>query len=112
MDLLAVVLAKLLFLLLAPAPDRLFNITTSVLGTHHKADLTGWVGRNGCVCVLDHGEDLFARLLQIGDELEVQPLILRYTTNTLARSLVGRAHKKKRQRRGLTTLRGDHATIP
>jgi hypothetical protein len=38
-DLFAVVLAQLFFLLLAPCPNRLLDITLAVLAAYHKANL-------------------------------------------------------------------------
>jgi hypothetical protein len=38
--------------------------------------LTRWVGGNGGICVFNGWEDLLAVLLQLGDQWEVQPLVL------------------------------------
>jgi hypothetical protein len=43
--------------------------------------LAGWVGGDGGVCVFDGGEDLLAVLLQLGDQWEVEPLVLSYASN-------------------------------
>jgi hypothetical protein len=75
-DLLAVVLAQLLLLLNWPASERLLEVTVGVLAADHEADLSGWVGGNRGVAVLDVGEDLLARLLEVGNERHVQPLVL------------------------------------
>lgn len=75
-DLLVVVLAQLLLLLSAPAAQRLLEVAVGVLAADHEANLAGWVGGNGCVGVLDGGKDLLARLLQVGNEGEMQPLVL------------------------------------
>lgn len=77
-DLLVVVLAQLLLLLRAPAPEWLLDIALSVLAADHKANLAGGVRGDGSVCVLDGGEDLKARFAEIGDEAEVKPLVLGY----------------------------------
>ena len=76
MDLLAVVLAQLVLLLRRPVAERLLEIALTVLGTDHEADLAGGVGGDGGVGVLDGGEDGLAGLLEIGDDVEVQPLVL------------------------------------
>ena len=77
-DLLVVVLAQLLLLLRAPAPEWLLDIALSVLAADHKANLAGGVRGDRSVCVLDGGEDLKARFAEIGDEAEVKPLVLGY----------------------------------
>ena len=79
-DLLAVVLAQLVLLLGCPAAKRLLEVALAVLGADHEADLTGWVGGDGCVGVLDVGEDSLARLLEVGNDVEVQPLVLGWAT--------------------------------
>ena len=76
MDLGVVVSAKLVLLLWAPATQRLANIALGILAANHEADLAGWVGGDGGVCVFDRGEDLLAVLLQLGDQWEVEPLVL------------------------------------
>jgi hypothetical protein len=76
MDLFAVVLAQLFFLLWAPCPNWLLDITRGVLAAHHKANLARRIGRNGRVCVLGDGEDFFAGLFELRDEAQVKPLVL------------------------------------
>ena len=76
MDLGVVVSAKLILLLWAPATQWLANIALGILAANHEADLAGWVGGDGGVCVFDRGEDLLAVLLQLGDQWEVEPLVL------------------------------------
>lgn len=76
MDLLAVVSAQLLFLLLGPGSYWLLDIAISVLAADHKANLSGWVGWDGSVCILGDWEDFLAVFLELGDELEVEPLVL------------------------------------
>lgn len=76
MNLLVVVLAKLLLLLWGPGAERLGQIPVGVLAADHEANLAGRVGWDGGVGVLDVGEDLLAVLLELGDEWEVEPLVL------------------------------------
>lgn len=76
MDLGVVVPAQLLLLLLGPGAYRDLDVAVGVLAAHHEADLAGWVGRNGGVGVLCDGEDLLAVLLQLGDQGQVEPLVL------------------------------------
>lgn len=76
MDLGVVVSAQLVLLLLAPAAERLGEIELGVLAADHEANLSGWVGWDGGVCVLDVREDLLAICLQLGDQWEVKPLVL------------------------------------
>jgi len=70
--------------------EGLLEVALAVLGADHKADLTGWVGGDGCVGVLDVGEDSLARLLEVGNDVEVQPLVLGLSRDdtTLAESAV------------------------
>lgn len=76
MDVLVVVAELLLLLLRGEGAQRLGKITLGILAAHHKADLTRWVGWDGGVGVLDVGEYLLAVLLELGDEWEVEPLVL------------------------------------
>lgn len=76
MDLLVVVSVPLLLLLIGDGPQRDLNIGVLVLGADHEANLAGRVGRDGGVGVLNGREDFAARLLELGDELEVEPLVL------------------------------------
>lgn len=78
MDVRVVVPAELLLFLLGPRPERHLDVAVLVLAAHHEADLARWVGRDGGVRVLGDGEDLLAILLELGDELQVQPLVLSY----------------------------------
>jgi hypothetical protein len=75
-DLLAVVFAQLLFLLLRPGSYWLFNVAFSIFAANHKADLPRGVGWNGSVCVFSDREDLLAIFLELGNKLEVEPLVL------------------------------------
>lgn len=72
-----VVVAKVLVLLfLGEGADWLAHVAGSVLGADHEADLAGWVGWNGGVSVLDGWENLLAVLLELGDQWEMEPLVL------------------------------------
>lgn len=77
MDSLVVVSTQLLFLLDAPAPQRLRDIPIFVLAADHEADLTRRICGNSCVGILNGGKDLLAGFLQICDQGEVEPLIFR-----------------------------------
>jgi hypothetical protein len=79
-NLLAVVLALLVLLLGCPAAQGLLEVGVAVLGADHEADLSGGVGGDGGVGVLDGGEDSLAGLLEVGDDVEVKPLVLSYAT--------------------------------
>lgn len=76
MDVGVVVAAQTVLLLAGPAADGLLEVGLGVLAADHEADLAGGVGGDGGVGVLSNGEDLVASLLQVGDELEVKPLVL------------------------------------
>jgi hypothetical protein len=75
-DLLAVVPAQLLLLFSRPAAERLLQVAVGVLAANHEANLARGVSRDGGVAVLDVGEDLLARLLEVGNERKVEPLVL------------------------------------
>lgn len=76
MDVRVIVSAQLLLLLLGPRPDGHLDVGVGVLAAHHEADLARGIGRDGGVSVLGHREDLLAVLLELGDELQVEPLVL------------------------------------
>ena len=78
MDRLVVIPAQLLLFTLRPGTQRHFDIPLRVFAAHHEADLTRWVGRNGGVGVFDSGKHFPAALLKVGDERQMQPLVLRY----------------------------------
>lgn len=78
MDLRVVVSAQLLLLLGSPGPDRHLDVAVGVLATDHEANLSRRIGRDGGVGVLSNREDLLAVLLQVGDEGQVEPLVLSY----------------------------------
>lgn len=85
-DLLAVVPAKLLFLLGGPSSERLLEVAVGILAADHEADLARWVCGNRGVAILDVGEDFFARLLEVGDEGHMQPLVLSCTRSCQPKS--------------------------
>lgn len=76
MNIRVVVSAQLLLLLLGPRPERHLDVGIGVLAAHHEADLARGVGWDGGVGVLSHRENLLAVFLELGDELEVEPLVL------------------------------------
>ena len=74
-----VVVAELRVLLLGgEAAERGLHVAGGVLGADHEADLAGGVGGDGGVGVLDGREDLLAVLLKLGDQWQVEPLVLSY----------------------------------
>lgn len=78
MDLSVVVPAQLLFLFFGPGADGNLDVTVGILAAYHEADLARRVGWNGGVGVFGNGEDLLAVLLELGDQGQVEPLILSY----------------------------------
>lgn len=78
MDVLVVVAAQTLLLLAGPGAERLLDVAVGVLGADHEADLAGGVGGDGGVGVFSDGEDFLASLLEVGDQGEVEPLVLSY----------------------------------
>lgn len=93
-DVRVVVSAQLLLLLLGPRPQRHLDVGVGVLAAHHEADLARGIGWDGGVSVLGHREDLLAVLLELGDELQVKPLVLS-CKDKLARSKCPIAGKRK-----------------
>lgn len=75
-DLGIVVLALLLLLRGGPGADGLLDVAVGVLAADHEANLARGVGGDGGVGVLGDGEDLLAVLLELGNEREVEPLVL------------------------------------
>jgi hypothetical protein len=71
-----VVAVEVLFLLWGPLAERGGEVAVGVLAADHEANLTGWVGWDGGVGVLDVREDLSAVTLELGDQVEVKPLAL------------------------------------
>jgi hypothetical protein len=80
-NLLGVVLAELVLLLGGPAAEGLLDVAVGVLAADHETNLARGVGGDGGVGVLDGGEDGLARLLEVGDERQVQPLVLGYESS-------------------------------
>lgn len=58
-----------------PRAEGLLDVAVRILAANHETDLAGRVSRDGSVGVLDDGEDFFAGLFQVGDELEMEPLV-------------------------------------
>jgi hypothetical protein len=81
-NVLVVVAAETLLLLAGPGADGLADIAVGVLAADHEADLAGWVGGDCGVGVFGDGEDLLAGLLEVGDEREMEPLVLGCEENT------------------------------
>ena len=78
MDVLVVVAAELLLLLGGPGAEGLTDVAGGILAADHKADLAGGVGGDGGVGVFGDGEDLLAGLLEVGNQVKVEPLVLGY----------------------------------
>ena len=78
MDLRVVVPAQLDLLLAGPRPQGNLDVAVGVLAADHEADLTRGVGGDGGVGVLGDGENLTAVLLQLGDQGQMEPLVLGY----------------------------------
>lgn len=78
MNLGIVVSALLLLLSSSPRADGLLDIAVGVLAADHEANLARGVGRDGGVGVLGDGEDFLAVLLELGNEGEMEPLVLSY----------------------------------
>lgn len=76
MDLGVVVLALLVLLLGGPLAQGHLDVGVGVLAADHEANLARRVGGDGGVGVLGDGKDLLAVLLELGDEGQVQPLVL------------------------------------
>lgn len=77
-DLGVVIAAQALLLLGGPRALRHAHVAAGLLAAHHEPDLARGVRRDRRVGVLGHGEHLAAVLLQLRDELEVEPLVLSY----------------------------------
>ena len=75
-DLGVVVLAQLVLLLGGPLAQGHLDVGVGVLAADHEADLARRVGGDRGVGVLSDSKDLLAVLLELGDERQVQPLVL------------------------------------
>lgn len=82
MNLLVVVFAELLLFFPAPAAQWLRDVPLCVLAANHEANLSRGIGGDSGVAVLNDREDLFAALLELRDEGEVEPLVLSYNEGT------------------------------
>ena len=76
MNIRIVIPAKLLFLLRCERSHGLLQVTILILAANHEADLARSIGGDGRVGVLDGGEHLFAVGFQLGDQWQVEPLVL------------------------------------
>jgi len=77
-DLLVVISALLRLLLRRPTPQRLLYIHLGVLAANHESDLARGICRDSGETVLSDGEDFTARLLDILDQVKMEPLVLGY----------------------------------
>jgi hypothetical protein len=77
-DIGVVVAAELLLLFLGPGSKGLGNVTGGVLAADHESNLARGVGGDSGVTVLGDGEDLLAVFLELGDQWQVEPLVLSY----------------------------------
>jgi hypothetical protein len=68
-DIGVVVAAQTLLLLARPLAQGFLDVAGCILAADHESDLAGGVGGDGGVGVFSDGEDLLARLLEVGDEL-------------------------------------------
>lgn len=76
MDIRVVVSAKLLLFLGGEASERLLNVAIGVLAADHEANLARRIGGDRGIRIFDGREDGLAVLLELGDEREVEPLVL------------------------------------
>lgn len=76
MDLLVVVSAFLRLLLRRPAPQGFLHVDLGVLAANHETDLAGGVCGDSGETVFSNREDFAARLLNVLDQVKVEPLVL------------------------------------
>lgn len=76
MDLPVIISTQFPLLLGAPMAQRGRDVAVLVLAADHEADLAGGVGGDGRVGVLDGREEFLAGFLELGDQGEVEPLVL------------------------------------
>lgn len=77
MNRLIIVPTQLILLFRIPAPHGGRDVSVFIFAADHEADLARGVGGDGGVGVFDRREDFFAGFLEVGDEGEVEPLVLR-----------------------------------
>ena len=77
MNRLIVVPTQLILLVGIPAAHGRRDVAVLILAADHEADLARGIGWDGGIGVFDRGEDFFAGFLEVGDEGEVEPLVLR-----------------------------------
>lgn len=85
-DICVVVLVDGIFLLWCPASEWGLDVAGGILAADHEANLAGWVGWDSGVSVFNNWEDFLAVFLQLGDQWQVEPLVLS-CRNMLAYSL-------------------------
>ena len=76
MNIRVIILAQLLLLFRSKRANRFPDIAIGVLAADHEADLAGRICRDSSVGVFDSGEDFFAVFLELGDQRQVEPLVL------------------------------------
>jgi len=76
MDIRVVVPAELELLLAGERAQRLLDVAAGILAADHEANLTAGVSRDGGISPLSDGENLFAVLLELGNQRHVEPLVL------------------------------------
>jgi len=82
-DLLVIVSALLGFLLGRPTPQRLLDVDLGVFAADHEANLARWICGDSGETVLGNWKDFTTRLLDVLDQVEVQPLIFGYASGRL-----------------------------
>jgi hypothetical protein len=76
MNIRVIILAQLLLLFRSKRANRLLDIAIGILAADHEANLAGRICRDGSVGVFDGGEDFFAVFLELGDQWQMEPLVL------------------------------------
>jgi len=74
-DPLVVVSVHLPFLFVGYSPERLGDVPVRVLAANHETNLARWIGRDGGVGIFRNREDFVTRLLKVGNELQMEPLV-------------------------------------
>ena len=75
-NLLVVVAAQFLLLLGAPSSHWRLDISIGIFAANHEPDLARRICGNGGVGILSDREDFLAFFLELGNEWQVEPLIL------------------------------------